>query len=166
MALHLTLPREQMQLPDDRQRVRSRRRHAQKREHLLDDDDHPDAAHEPGDDRVGDVADVGADPAEPQGDLQQTREEKDSHQPGKVHRAGRKGVRRHHPSDDQGHRSRRAADLHRRASQQGRDDADGDGSVKSRRWTQPRGDAEGERERECHHACGDPAEEIAAQGTP
>ena len=75
-------------------------------------------------------------------------------------------MRCHRSRDDQGHRSRGAADLHRRASQQGRDDADGNRSVESRRWTQPRGDAEGEREGECHHACGDAAEEIAAQGIP
>src|SRR5260221_14284676 len=60
---------QQMQLAEDRQRLR-----AQHREQLLKDDDHPDAAHEPGDDGVGNVADVVADPEQPESDLQQTGE--------------------------------------------------------------------------------------------
>jgi hypothetical protein len=40
------------------------------REQLLKDDDHPDAGHEPGDDGVWNVADVGADSEQPESDLQ------------------------------------------------------------------------------------------------
>jgi len=47
-----------------------------------------------------------------------------------------------------------------------RDDAGRDGAVKARRWAQSRSDAEGECQRQRHHAGRDTAENIAASHPP
>ncbi len=155
-----------MQLAKDRQRVRRWRLRSQHREQLLQDDDHPDAAHESGDNRVGNVADVGADPEQPQSDLQQTGENNNPRDGRKVDSAGRKNVRCHDARHDQRHRPRRASDLHGRAPKHRRDDASGDGAVKARRWPQSGSDAKGKRQRQRDDAGRYATEDIAACDVP
>ncbi|MNT05241.1 hypothetical protein D3C72_1398540 [compost metagenome] len=115
---------------------------------LNQQDDHADARHEPGDDRLGHVADVLARPQQAEGDLNDAAQQDRDEEVLGV-RAGGEQAGGHH-----GHRAGRAADLLDGAAEERGHQPDEDGAVQAglRPVLQPRGHAEGERQGQGHDA--------------
>ena len=126
---------------------------AQRRGHLLQEDDHGDADREAFDDGPRDVGEIATDAGE--------RGREDEHACEEAHHQhGVRAVARDDRDEHHGHRAGRPRHLHARSTEHGGDDAGDDRGDESRLRTQTGRDPEREREGQRDDADGEPGNEI------
>ena len=131
----------------------------QERQRLQQDDDYPDARHEPGYHRVGSEGDEPADPKHAEKDLYDPRQDDYRKRPGQVVGVGGDDDRHDHC-----HGAGGAGYLGARPSEYRREEADCDRPVDSGECAEARGHAKRKGYREAHYCRRDASEDVPSEG--